>query len=242
MCLGYPADFFYADFCLTESDLKGNSIKSSQSKQTTVTDATVKKTYKVAIIKPLVPLEQFGASFARSLAYFQVKDIKTQVIVVFEDLNSLPGSIDIQGSGDSRGIQNHQACNTLASTIKTSAFIKWRLGVGQPQATAAEYLAGAFEGQEVDLFGYALDLAGQAFQHFICFGDVKATKKKFANSRKLPKNLRHLPGLIFPINVVDPNAKQEEEEASPKKKKKEGSASPKKEGTASPNKKQTATK
>jgi hypothetical protein len=57
-----------------------------------------------------------------------------------------------------------------------------------------EYLLKPFsiENREIELFGYALDLTGQAIQHFIAFGDFKATKKKFGATRKLPKTLRQV--------------------------------------------------
>jgi hypothetical protein len=50
----------------------------------------------------------------------------------------------------------------------------------------------SIENREIELFGYALDLTGQAIQHFIAFGDFKATKKKFGATRKLPKTLRQV--------------------------------------------------
>jgi hypothetical protein len=69
------------------------------------------------------------------------------------------------------------------------------MGVGLPSDGSSEdaYLIENMKpSKEMDLFGYCLDISGQAVQHYTAFNDIKATKKKFSNSKKLPKELRHV--------------------------------------------------
>jgi hypothetical protein len=68
-----------------------------------------------------------------------------------------------------------------------------RLGVGQPTAGQSEesFMVQQVKlGKDMDLFGYCFDLAGQAVQHYAAYSDLKLTKKKHANSKKLPNELR----------------------------------------------------
>lgn len=67
------------------------------------------------------------------------------------------------------------------------------MGIGRRDGTSDEaYVLEAFHeaNNEMDKFGYVLDITGQTLQHYIAFGNIKATKKKFGTSRKLPKQLR----------------------------------------------------
>ena len=92
------ADYFECDFSLTESDFK-TAVGHNDSSQPFASpeDAKIKKTYRVVVVKPLVPLDQLGISLARTLGMFQIKDISKQLVVIFEDPSTLPGSIQIQG-------------------------------------------------------------------------------------------------------------------------------------------------
>lgn len=81
------------------------------------------------------------------------------------------------------------------------------MGIGSPSAGKESPESYAIQNfpeanREIDLFGHALDVSGQALQHYAAFGDIKDTTKKF-KSKKLPKTLRKLPGLLFPVDVVD---------------------------------------
>jgi len=202
------ADIHECVFALTASDLKGKSVVND------LTDTEVKKRVRIVIVKPMVALAEIATSFARSLAFYQIKDLSTQVIVVSEDMHTLPGTIRIQNSGDTRDLHEHLAMERIITQLQTSSFLKWRLGVGRPNngATQSDHLNQEIpeRTKEMHLFGYSLDVCGQAFQHYLAMNDLKLTKKKYAGAKKMPSNLRQLPGLIFPIDVVDPDAKKPE--------------------------------
>jgi peptidyl-tRNA hydrolase len=100
-------------------------------------------------------------------------------------------TINIDGS-DVRGTEGNKGAQSIISEIGNN-FVRFRLGVGRSEGIPDDsYALESFPeaNQEMDMFGYALDITGQALQHYLAFGDVKATKKKFGTSRKLPKVLR----------------------------------------------------
>jgi hypothetical protein len=60
-----------------------------------------------------------------------------------------------------------------------------------------DYLATSFgpENQkELDMFGYSLETLAQAAQYYMITKDIRKTKKKFASSKKLPKQLKTVQG------------------------------------------------
>ncbi|KAI8914566.1 peptidyl-tRNA hydrolase-domain-containing protein [Gorgonomyces haynaldii] len=194
------SDVCECDFHLTEMDLNPKSTNPQAA-------ATIKKTIKIVLVKPLVQIEEAGFALERVLSAYPLENIAKQLVVVLEDLSTLPGAIALQG-GDAHGIQGQRALENIVTKINTDKFVRLRLGIGRPDKAEEEinYLASVFpEGsKEVDLMGFALDTAGQALQHYLAFNDVKASKKKYASSKKLPKQLRQLPGLLFPVQLIEP--------------------------------------
>ena len=83
--------------------------------------------------------------------------------------------------------------NAIIERLEHSNFIRLRLGVGcDPDKNDEDYVREPFtiKNQDQDRFGYTLDVAGQAIQHYFAFEDLKITKKLFGMSKKLPKTLR----------------------------------------------------
>ncbi|RKO84339.1 peptidyl-tRNA hydrolase-domain-containing protein [Blyttiomyces helicus] len=164
------------------------------------------KTFRIILAKPLVGMNLSGHAVAKLLAAYPLASIQKQLILIFDDLNTLPGSIALQSGGELRSAQGHKGAESVVEAIGTSDFVRFRIGIGRPTPPlqVASYVLQPFskEAREMDLLGHALDLSAQALQHYAGGSDFKATKKKFASSRKIPKNLRKMEGLIFPVEVV----------------------------------------
>ncbi|KAJ3254512.1 hypothetical protein HK103_007148 [Boothiomyces macroporosus] len=197
------ADINDSVFSLTEADLHQGPASSLKPGADTI----VKKTFRMVICKPLSSIEESGLVVKKAIAHYNIKDISKQLIVVFDDMNTLPGTIAIQHGSDIRGADHHHGVKSILKELGTNSFVRFRMGVGSPSAGKESPESYAIQNfpeanREIDLFGHALDVSGQALQHYAAFGDIKDTTKKF-KSKKLPKTLRKLPGLLFPVDVVD---------------------------------------
>jgi PTH1 family peptidyl-tRNA hydrolase len=109
------------------------------------------------------------------------------------------------GGNDHRG--HNKALKSIIASLGTSNFSRIGLGIGKPETKELE-IAHLYEifgtlNRETDLIGLGLDTAGQAIQHFVAFNDLKATKKRYCSSKKVPKDLKKLPGLAFPVEIVE---------------------------------------
>ena len=60
--------------------------------------ATDKRLLRLVFIKPLTGMNNSGMAVQKVLQYYGYKDISKQLIVIFDDLNSLPGTLTIQSN------------------------------------------------------------------------------------------------------------------------------------------------
>lgn len=205
---GLFADVHDIEFSITpERDFVANTVVGQRTlaSVTAGKDGETKKTFRIIVAKPLTGMAAVGESLKRILDHYQVKDIKNQLVVVTEDVNTLQGSISIHAGTDTKGISGHDGLEAIVTSLRTADFIRLQLGVGRPSAGISyeQFIYSPFseENKEMDLFGHALDVAAQAFQYYAVFKDLKKAKQKYANSKKLPKNLRKMVGLVFPLEM-----------------------------------------
>lgn len=214
--INHIGDLHDVIFSLTAEDLA--AIQGKPGSVPAGKDSEVVRTYRLLLIKPLTTPKDCGYAVASVLKKYDVQDINKQLIVVAEDPNMLPGSILIQEWNEHKGMAMHDGMAGLINVLRTVAFNKFKIGVGKPadpKMKLHEHVARAFtkeEQPEMDMFGYALDVTAQALQHYACIGDIKKTKKKFSNVKKLPRQLRRMEGLGFPFKVEEINKPEETKE------------------------------
>lgn len=190
-----------------EEDFVANTVAGQRSLASVsgATNGSSKKTFRIIIAKPLTGMGAAGESLKRILTHYQIKDIRNQLVVVSDDVNTLQGSISIHAGTDTKGINGHDGLTAIVTSLLTADFIRLQLGVGRPTngITYEQFIYSAFSenNKEMDLFGHALDVAAQAFQYYVVFKDLKKAKQKYANSKKLPKVLRKMVGLVFPLDM-----------------------------------------
>ena len=56
----------------------------------------LQKTFRLLLVKPLTGMNNSGLAVSKILAAYGVKDPAKQLIVVFDDMNTLQGSIAVQ--------------------------------------------------------------------------------------------------------------------------------------------------
>nr|KAJ3418857.1 hypothetical protein HK105_007745 [Polyrhizophydium stewartii] len=201
------ADIFDSIFALTENDL---AVPDKDGKKHG-SDSIVKKTFRIVIVKPLrvynAPHEVAVITLRNILMTFPVRDYANNLFVCTEDTTIPRGAISIQHGPDPRSARSHVGVARVAEALRNTDFIKLRISVGAPASDKPEdmeaYLKSSFstENQETDLLGHSLDISGQAIQSFLTRNDIKYTKIRYANTRKLPAKLRPLPGVVFPIEI-----------------------------------------
>ncbi|EGF77703.1 hypothetical protein BATDEDRAFT_91466 [Batrachochytrium dendrobatidis JAM81] len=201
------ADFFDSIFSLTEADLAVEDEDGNKAGS----EAIIMKSYRIVIVKPHKAIsgamDEAVTTLKNILDKFHVEDPSKQLIVCADDVNTNRGGISIHSGGDSRQAHDHNGIGRLATALKSHDFIQFRMGVGKPYSLKGEdiqrYMHTNFSelNREVDLFGYSLDILGQALQDYAAFSDIKRTKSKFAENTKPPAELRTLPGVVFPIDL-----------------------------------------
>jgi peptidyl-tRNA hydrolase len=188
-------------FSLTEADMHQGPGKPPAN-----AERTVKKAFRVLIVKPLTEVADAGYVLKSVLEKYEIREPSKQVIVAFNDTSLLVGTVTIQHGSDTRGADQHRGTKNIFQVVGKD-FVRLRMGIGRSsQISDEQFVLESFSEQnnEIDLFGHTLDVTGQAFQHYIAFGDIKATKKKFA-SKKLPKQLRKVCLIDIVTGIVIPS-------------------------------------
>ncbi|KAI8923552.1 hypothetical protein BC831DRAFT_470617 [Entophlyctis helioformis] len=198
------ADVNDSIFSLTEADLTPPGEKKGS-------DAIVKKSFRVIIVKPHKLLSASNDDAINSLKYlFRVlalRDPAKQLIVAVDDMDTPRGTVKIQSGNDIASIKKHIALARVAAALNTADFIKFRLGIGKPKAkddaSIAKYLNGQFgtDGREIDWFGHTLDLTGQALQEYTAEQNITKLKAKYNGQKAANVELRQLPGVVFPVDL-----------------------------------------
>ncbi|KAG0240245.1 hypothetical protein BGW41_007084 [Actinomortierella wolfii] len=139
-------------------------------------------------------MNESGKAVAQLVQYYKITDIKRQLIVISDDINTLQGSLTIQDGGDLKSLAGQKGQESIATELKTTQFIRFRLGIGKPPSgspiTIPQWVLGPFssEKREMDLFAYLMGHTTQALFSFIQTNDLAACRKKFAKSSKMPKS------------------------------------------------------
>ncbi|CAG8458537.1 1648_t:CDS:2 [Diversispora eburnea] len=143
---------------------------------------------RVILMKPLIAMNESGLAIQKVMRNYNFTNLK-KLIVVADDLNTLPGILMIQGGGDLAAMKGHKGLENIVSKIDSISITQWVLGQFSK------------ENREMDLFGHLLQLTTQALKDYNIHQDLKRVKKKYAQAKKLPNKLNEMNSLIFPVDV-----------------------------------------
>ncbi|KAJ3350582.1 hypothetical protein HDU91_006232 [Kappamyces sp. JEL0680] len=156
-------------------------------------DSRVQKRFRLLIVKPLVAdASQTGLVLTSVLRQYNVVDVAKKVVVVYGDPQVLPGSISLAHESDVNRTQASPALASICSQLGNE-FVRIRMGLGQPsQPSLDAFLLEVIQpSKEMDVFGYCLDVTGQAVQHYAAFQGKKGTTI-VAPYRGVDDDRRHL--------------------------------------------------
>ncbi|KAG2180947.1 hypothetical protein INT43_008527 [Umbelopsis isabellina] len=173
-----------------------------------VTSNSVSNSLRVLLVKPLTMMNDAGTAVHKVLFNYGITDpvtIKQKLLVVADDLNTLPGALSIQTGGTLRSLAGHKGVESICQQLNTTNFVRFRLGIGRPAAgmSIPNWVLSKFttEKNEMNLFGYVLEQTAAALQEFAVSNDLQKVKKKYASSKKMPKNMTDMISLDFPVQT-----------------------------------------
>ncbi|KAG0055923.1 hypothetical protein BGZ83_007046 [Gryganskiella cystojenkinii] len=161
---------------------------------------------RIVFAKPLTFMNESGIAVKKIMDFYQMTDVK-KLIVISDDINTLPGSLAIQDGGDLKSLAGQKGQESIGTVLGTTNFIRFRLGVGKPLSgspvTIPQWVLGPFssDNKEMDLFAYLMNHTTQALLDFVQTNDLKLCRKKFTKSKKIPSNLVPTDSLVYPVIV-----------------------------------------
>ncbi|KAF9197746.1 hypothetical protein BGZ49_001674 [Haplosporangium sp. Z 27] len=167
----------------------------------------VSNSLRIVFAKPQTFMNESGVAVKKIMDFYGVTDPK-KLIVVSDDINTLPGSLAIQDGGDLKSLAGQKGQESIAAVLGTTSFVRFRLGIGKPLSgspvTIPQWVLGKFarENKEMDLFAFLMSHTTQALLDYVQTNDLKLCRKKFTKSKKIPSNLVPTDSLVSPV-IID---------------------------------------
>lgn len=123
----------------------------------------------VLLAKPQTFMNLSGESIGEILRFYKLTP-QENLIVVFDDINLIPGNIRIRGKGSAGG---HNGIKSIIKCCGSSDFARIKIGVGEkPEGwDLADYVLGRFSKEERTYVNLAIEDACQAVE-FMVKGDI----------------------------------------------------------------------
>ena len=141
---------------------------------------------KVILLKPQTYMNESGLSVVQAMNFYKLSE--EDIIVVYDDIDTLPGTIRIRKSGSAG---SHKGLISVIENIKTEDFIRVRVGIGRPEDTRdmIEYVIGAIPDEEVKLLDSGTDIAKDAIieilKSILIWLWINITEKRMFKWKKL---------------------------------------------------------
>ena len=128
------------------------------------------------LMKPLSYMNLSGGPIRDMLHYFKI-DPETEMIVIYDDIDTEPGNLRIRKQGSAGG---HNGIKDIIKQLGTQKFTRIRIGVGaKPQGwDLADYVLGRFDTQNRRLVDEAQERACKAVEMILSEG-VDAAMNEF---------------------------------------------------------------
>ena len=120
------------------------------------------------LMKPLSYMNLSGGPIRDMLHYFKI-DPETEMIVIYDDIDTEPGNLRIRKQGSAGG---HNGIKDLIKQLGTQKFIRIKVGVGaKPQGwDLADYVLGRFDSKSRELVEDAQERACKAVEMILSDG------------------------------------------------------------------------
>lgn len=140
----------------------------------------------VILMKPLSYMNLSGGPIRDMANYFKI-DPETELIVIYDDIDTEPGQLRVRKKGSAGG---HNGIKSIIQQLGTQNFMRVRVGVGAKPKDwdLADYVLGRFDKDDRQLVEDAQDRACEAVE-MILADSVDAAMNKFNVSKKKAENV-----------------------------------------------------
>ena len=140
----------------------------------------------VILMKPLSYMNLSGGPIRDMANYFKI-DPETELIVIYDDIDTEPGQLRVRKKGSAGG---HNGIKSIIQQLGTQNFMRVRVGVGAKPKDwdLADYVLGRFDRDDRQLVEAAQDRACEAVE-MILADSVDAAMNKFNVSKKKAENV-----------------------------------------------------
>ena len=148
------------------SGLSGASAERSEDRQT----------LDVAVLVPETYMNHSGSAVAAALSGLALEDIRTDLLVVVDDLDLPFGRLRIRPRGGSAG---HRGLEDIAEQIDSSDFPRLRFGIGrpEPEIDPVDWVLRAFSSAEEAALAEQIPLAAEAIGSILIDGVVASMNR-----------------------------------------------------------------
>lgn len=128
----------------------------------------------VILVKPQTFMNLSGEAASSIIRYYRIP--LEQVLIIYDDLDLLLGTIRIRLFGSAGG---HKGLSSVLTSLGNQGVPRLRVGIGRPtKETVVDYVLAPFSGDEMTKFKASINRAAQAGISFITNG-AQATMSRF---------------------------------------------------------------
>mgnify|MGYP001273587558 CR=1 FL=1 len=132
------------------------------------------KSNKILLVKPKTYVNNSGVAVKRILELYSLKI--TELIVVYDDMDLIPGKIRFRSQGTAGG---HNGIKSIIDSCQTNIFDRLRFGIGRPDhGNEVDYVLGKPESKDVSEINTSLENSIDALGFYLDNG-ISATMDKY---------------------------------------------------------------
>lgn len=117
---------------------------------------------RVLLVKPLTYMNLSGRAVQRLVNWYKAEP--KDLMVVYDDMDIVPGNIRIRASGGAGG---HKGMISIISALGSQDFPRVRIGIGRPENNAIDWVLGAVAAREKEVLDRALIRAADAVECWV---------------------------------------------------------------------------
>lgn len=129
---------------------------------------------KVVLVKPQTFMNLSGEAVQEFMSFYKIDN--KELIVIYDDIDTIPGKIRIRKSG---GPGTHNGMKSVVGCINTTEFIRVRVGIGMPEfkGDLINYVIGYVPEEEFKVLNQGVAIAADAVEEILKNGADIAMNK-----------------------------------------------------------------
>jgi len=135
---------------------------------------------KVVLLKPQTFMNLSGEALREAINFYKFSN--EDIIIIYDDIDTLPGTIRIRKTGSAG---SHNGMKSVIQNINTEDFARIRVGIGRPEHTndMVNYVIGYIPEEEIKILDEGCEIAKEAVIEIVKNG-VDSAMNKF-NKKKV---------------------------------------------------------